>query len=248
MSAGPADSLHRALEASFSLESLVCNLFGSDVAAPRADGLSSPVDVAYAAFLAAQARAGRDSMLMVPYPTDLSAESEANLFHERVHYWQFVSTPMRQHGFMYRLMALKESVRELGGAHANVAGAAFDTAAELAGLVADDDHTFLPFDLDPSMVRGSNQVAHELETHMLFYMRQVGRLAYPGYAALMRLREGAALFPFSGKSIMECAAHVSELLFRGAPAAPPGVHGRPAGAALPGAVGVLGARARRALP
>jgi hypothetical protein len=217
MSSHP-DRMHLSLEASFDLETLVCNLFATDLSTPDVTaGEPGESDADFGRIAAAHVAAGQDMLRMRPYPTGLDAASRARLFHERVHYWQLVSTPMRQLGFLRRLHGIKHGVHSAGGRAGMIAGAGphGDPAAS-AVLVEDDEAVFQPFELEPEMIRGHNEIAHELRTMLVFYLRPAGPRSYPGYGALMRLPNGSALFPFSGRALMECAAYLSELLYSGA--------------------------------
>jgi hypothetical protein len=167
------------------------------------------------------ARSGMDNIWATQLPKDLSKETRARLFHERVHYAQLLSYPLLQLRFLHQLEELRIRVAQRGGLAAMICG---ETASDMTGdlsevlrekgiidtIVMGDSH------VESDDVATAGEGASDVGV-MTVRMTSPEGEQMPGWSGVLRFGESYQLVPFTGLNMLESAAYITQLLFEGAP-------------------------------
>jgi hypothetical protein len=215
------------MEASFSLENLICHLYRDDLGPrPKEPNLADKYLKSFQVAVEAMARKGRrvEQIPVRPIPDDLSPQRDQKLFHERVHYWQLLSASTLQYRFTLLLDKLHIGAISVGGQADLICGqrqlqSAVDPE-EINTSLASMDSNFRHVRATPEMISLPNILSRDPFTDMpLCYFPHVlgGTIRLPGYAAGLGFKgkPGAVLVPLGGYNLMESAAYVAELLYAG---------------------------------
>ena len=210
------------LEGEFSFETLVCQLLRTDInsLSNTTPKHSSFIAETFAVFASTDAKNRMDACAMDSLPKDLSVETEARLFHERVHYWQLISTSFQQRRFNYFLESLRIELAERHGRCEMVCGLTPSNITaerfQLAYAIAVSDADFKWADLSPEKVIGFNEIDYKDLTYQIYvHLPSAPNTNNPAYGAALgfNLSQEIAYVPFTGIALLESAAYISQLLF-----------------------------------
>jgi hypothetical protein len=210
---------HDTFEAAFDVTSLLTSLFTGDWPVTAA----TVERRAWAAMAAGHARGWADVVALHPLPR-LSAQQRRTLFHERVHYWQLMSLPLQQAGFLLDLERIKATAVAAGGTNPHISGVSYgeplsaqelyqgyrSVQANFSTPALADIRTF-----DPS---STANVIPDRSAAMPFVMFPWGSAAdqelLPAYMGMIGFdgTDDGAFVPFSGRNLLESAAYLSERL------------------------------------
>jgi hypothetical protein len=216
------------LHGEFDFEHLVCSLLGSSEL--REFGARDAILGEWAdanMFLGEagrRARRGEDYVYVRRLPTTKPAGLDRKLFHERIHYWQSMSTPILQYGMILRLDRMKTAAHAKHASYKAIAGNYY---AREDGRRVDDawqqfQATFGTFSITEDMIRGGDQIDYPTATALLFTERHAvgSSQILPAYVALMAYEDPESvptLLPLTAAPLLEGFAYASELLFSGEP-------------------------------
>lgn len=210
-------------EGAFGFETLLCQLFRQIDPIAELDRQPT-VDTAILQRMAAAAKRNSDVFAPRFLTADLQQATRGVLFHERVHYWQVLSTSAMQRHIVNSLNHLQLAIELDGGKKMAVWGGG---SPDPKGTV--QDAKFLYENLNwsglsvfwnyetvalpnaPGTTLTRVQMGMDLETLIEGY---VADLAFEDAEA------GTARVPLVGRYLFESAAYVSEQLFQGEPIAP----------------------------
>jgi hypothetical protein len=214
----PASDKHSEFEGAFGFETLLCQLFRQIDPLAELDR-QRPVNTFVLKRMAAAAR--RMSDVFVPqWLTDEVRQATRDiLFHERVHYWQVLSTSAMQRHIVNSLAHLQLAIELAGGKKMSVwAGGSIDPQGTVK------DAKFLYENLNWSGVSvfwnyekrdlGSSPTT-SLTRVLLGLNLETLIEGYVADVAFESAEAGVARVPLVGRYLLESAAYVSEQLFKG---------------------------------
>jgi len=183
---------------------------------------ASMEELTYTMLLASAAdseRSGTDHFVIEQMPDDMSDETSSSIFHERIHYWQYISSPLLQRQFLTELDRIALNVAAAGGKWQQLMislNAISDPASVIRTHAIFRAQNTL-FDMATARIAGVDEVRSDLRTLQVFYLRPLPPNAVtPGYGAVMELPGGeAAQVPFTTVALAESAAYVTECLRAG---------------------------------
>jgi hypothetical protein len=209
-------------EGHFSFTDLLCQLLVTD-AAER--GTIEPKIESYirdSLFVSAKIakRLRMDSIPIVGgLPTEMSAKTDGNIFHERVHYWQYVANPLFHERFFLELEKIAIGIAEAGGNRYSMLASQPTLDAQRVrhfGTLAEANFTW--FDLSEAKIVGFNEISFPLPTAQCCYLRPTLAGPAPGFGAILEVADGGvALVPFTATALAESAAMVAECLYADRP-------------------------------
>lgn len=232
-----ADKARAQFEGHFSMESLLCGLFGTartDASAShQTEHVSEQPDWSFSAELvrvhfmvseATGARHGRESLPTQVLPEDVRAAAAAILFHERVHYWQLLSLPFLQLRFVNFLDRLRHELTVSGCRRNAVCSHRLEATPRQARRLHEGwaaiESNFGVHQVTANMVQSLNPIRGAKLTAMPYVLlpHAAGEdTRLPGYAGVLGFEREAKGFvvPFMAHHLLESAAFVSECLFVG---------------------------------
>ncbi|MBI5549857.1 MAG: hypothetical protein HY911_00015 [Desulfobacterales bacterium] len=215
-----------AIHGAFAFDSLLCHLFSASFNQPegidrqRSDKLRS-----YHAFTAGYfSKQGRDALTIEHLPAEKMAPLTRALFHERVHYWQLIGSPLLQLGFTLHLERMRMGANSLGGRPDLIAGQHLwqepkpGTAEQLEELLSSQEAHFGWVPVSEKMIQIPNWIHRDPLTAMPFlHMPHVNGKILPAYGALLGfgMQRKYVIVPFNIRYLLESAAVVSEALREG---------------------------------
>lgn len=164
---------------------------------------------------------GNDAIHIRQLPEDMPEEARRVLFHERIHYWQLLSSPPFYYDFLHRMDRLRAGAARRQLRYEWILGQTPNPLEQTKQLELYIDSNKANWDhhpVEPSMVRGADEVPYDLQTELLFLFspHPTEGQVYPAYGALLMLPNGYVhMSMFSGYSLIESAAYVSECLHLG---------------------------------
>jgi hypothetical protein len=165
-------------------------------------------------------RSGTDHFAIEQLPDDMSDETSSSIFHERIHYWQYISSPLLQQQFLTELDRIALNVAAAGGNWRQLM-ISVNAISDPASVIRTHEiyrAQNTVFDMGAAArIAGADQVSYDLPTLQVFYLRPLPPNAVtPGYGAVMELPDGeAAHVPFTTVALAESAAYVTECLRAG---------------------------------
>jgi hypothetical protein len=158
------------------------------------------------------ARNFMDSVTLLPFPRGLSAATCARLFHERVHYWQLLSSPFLQTHYTRFMELLGVRIGERGGVGPLVFGwmpGLSRRAQDLSFLESE----FGWIDMERERIVGTDSIAADPDTRQIYFLQQTSKGLVPRYGAAISARGRHVLVPFTVQTLTESAALISERLY-----------------------------------
>jgi len=215
----------KSVHGSFSFQNLLCHLFESNLApstVPEHFAISSR-QLTMLRGVAEYAHSGEDSLPLSNMTPELAARTRGTLFHERMHYWQLISSPVHQLAFTIDLEKLRANVKRIGGRSHLIGGQLTGdivlTEHELHEFTTSNEAHFLPTEFTDNMVVDVTPVAIDPRTAMAHLMLPHGSgvtKRLPAYGALMEFENQKTVVrvPFTARPLLESAAYLSELLYQ----------------------------------
>ncbi len=214
-------------EGSFNFRTLICELLQSGLTTtePYLKGDESQFALLYTAFAA---RRMVDAFRSVSLPQGLSSESLAKLHHERVHYWQFISSPILQFRFVCFLASVATEIAALDGRAEEICGSglvgykpvvdvnAYRGMATRLRTIEDADSRW--HDVTPEEVTGAYYFDVDRSVGIVTFLisTKLGE-HYPAAGAVFRHVQSEYFVPFTVKPLIESAALLSQMLFQKKP-------------------------------
>jgi hypothetical protein len=216
----------RSIGGSFDFESMICNLFKNDLSSSPSQKGQAELDELMFEEIAKAAREGRD-VVPLSNPKCLNQEElesiKVSLFHERTHYWQFISSPLLQHHFIHSLDKLRFELSRLGGNAYHICSLHTEELESKENLdlsIASFNAHFSHVDVTPHMIKEAIPISRDQLTEMLLlYLPHEGseNMVLVGYGARLgfETRDETVSIPFNGRYLVESASFISEQLFSG---------------------------------
>jgi hypothetical protein len=205
----------------FQFAELLC-LLSSEHGPPRIREEVAKEEITHATLCvsaADSARSGTDHFPIEELPKEMSTETAISIFHERIHYWQYISSPLLQQQFLTELDRIALSVAKAGGDWRQITislRAISDPASVIRMHEIFRSQNSL-FDMGSARIAGIDRIVCDPPALQVFYLRPLSEtVATPGYGAVMELPDGEAVsVPFTTVALAESAAYVSECLRAG---------------------------------
>ncbi|MBX6383881.1 MAG: hypothetical protein IRZ07_13050 [Microbispora sp.] len=208
------------LEGRFRFGDLLTQLLRTDA---FAEEIPHPREDLIRALFLPSVRAGIPSRMdlfpLVELPDPLPPHTEARIFHERTHYWQYLASPLLQQRFFLELEKIAIGVARAGGDREQIlASRPPEDPAGVFRLMVATEADCSWFDLRDTHLLGGQQVDFPLGTFQVLYARPNDLGVTYGYGAALELPDGqTALVPFTALALAESASQVAECASSGKP-------------------------------